>query len=659
MKIRREYVEPRPYNKLVGIPFSEVEINDKFWRSRQKLNGDISVFKLYDKLEEYHQIDNFRVAAGKKEGLHLGEFYYDSDLYKWLEGACRIYLLNKDDNLKRIIDSLVNLIEKSQLSDGYINTYFSTKFPEKRFKNLLILHELYCCGHLIQTAIAHYNATKSKKLLNVAQRFADLLIEVFLNEKIKDAPGHPEIEMALIELSQTTKNLEYLKLAEHFILMRGNIPHYRRYAIKNLINMKKTLELAVELDNQYYRDNNISEVPKSEVAEFFEDLKAKELLHLFIENLNGKMYQHKTPIREETEPVGHCVRATYFYTGVAELYAETGDESLLTALESIWQKMVEGRMYITGGIGSIRGTEGFQKDFKLKPENSYSETCAAIGNIMWNWELLKITGKCEYADLIEKLLYNAFLVGQSIEGSEYFYENKLVSNGEDERKIWYKCACCPTNFIRFIPSLGKYVYSLSEQGIWIHQYIGSRVGFDLEDNTKFNLFQKTGFPWKGNNQITISLDNPKEFSLFFRIPKWSKKTQILVNDEPFKKEPIPGSYLEIKRKWVNNDKIDIDFEMIPRLLKGDRRNKSIRNKVAITYGPLIYCMEQIDNEDFDIFEARFSEKTELTTELNPNLIEGLVIIRGELKSGKKFKAIPYFSWCNRGSTKMQVWHKIK
>ncbi|NVM19974.1 MAG: glycoside hydrolase family 127 protein, partial [Candidatus Lokiarchaeota archaeon] len=459
-------INKRPFNKLKLISFECVHIYDDFWSKRQKINREISIQHQYEKLEQDFHIDNFRVASGIKKGVQIGEFYFDSDLYKWLEAASNILYTHKDADLEKKVNEIIDLIKKSQIQDGYINTFYSTRFLHKRFTNIYIMHELYCAGHLIQAAIAHQKATGSIELLEVAIKFADLLVNLFLGGKRKDVPGHEEIEMALIELYRITENSKYLRLAEEFINRRGNIPNFKTFAINQYLGMISTLNLAEKKNKEYQKAVELPldiTAKKPEVNEWVSKLTLKDQLILLKEYLNGNFNQSNVPVRQIIEPVGHAVRAMYLYCGMADLYSETGDQKLLHALRRVWLKMVKARMYITGGIGSERGAEGFKKDFALKNEDSYSETCAAIGNMMWNLRMLQITSNCKYADLIELLMYNAMLVGQSIDGIEYTYDNPLVSRGNDKRFEWFRCACCPPNVARTINSIGKYIYSISEK----------------------------------------------------------------------------------------------------------------------------------------------------------------------------------------------------
>ncbi|MFX1409907.1 MAG: glycoside hydrolase family 127 protein [Promethearchaeota archaeon] len=645
-------IQNHPYNKLQHIPFHQVEIKDKFWTERQRINREVSIFHQYQKLEDKH-VNDFRVVAGLKEGVKRGEFYYDSDLYKWLEAACYILQLNKDNKLEEKVNEIVNLIKKAQMKDGYVNTFYFPYFIHKRFTNLQLMEELYCAGHLFQAAIAHYNATGQKTLLDIAKKFADLLVKIFLGGKRKGAPGHAEIELALIELYRITKRSDYLLLAEDFINRRGNISNFKTYALNQYFDMI----LMVHTLKKIKKREGLEE--KGEINEWLVNLTVRDWIKLIKAHLNGEFLQLNIPVRDAYDPVGHAVRAMYLYCGIADLYSEKGDESLLNALKRIWLKMVKAKMYVTGGIGSIKAYEGFGKDFSLKNEKSYSETCAAIGNIMWNWKMLQITANCKYADLTEKLLYNAMLVGQSIDGKNYTYSNPLRSEGNDERKEWFICPCCPPNVVRIIASLGQYIYSLSDSGIWIHQYIGSKVHIILSEENKLTLIQESEFPWNGLVKIKVELKTNQNFSMFLRIPKWTNETKLLINQERYHGDLTPGKYIEIIRNWSNNDVVELNFKMYPKLKRADPRVKANRDKIAISNGPLIYCLEQIDNQEFDIFNLQISKNLVLRIQYKPEMLGGINVIEGVLSSNQTFTAIPYYVWGNRGPNKMQVWHNIE
>jgi hypothetical protein len=422
--------------------------------------------------------------------------------------------------------------------------------------------------------------------------------------------------------------------------------------------MISTLNLAKKKNQEYQREKKfpfVTPVIESEVVEWVSKLTLKGKIVIYKENLNGDYIQSNVPVRDIIKPVGHAVRAMYLFCGMADLFSETGDKKLLHALRRVWLKMVKARMYLTGGIGSEKGTEGFQKDFALKNEDSYSETCAAIGNMMWNLRMLQITSNCKYADLIELLMYNAMLVGQSIDGIEYTYDNPLISHGKDKRSEWFRCACCPPNLARTIISIGKYIYSASEKGIWIHQYIGNNANIDLGSNT-IKINQKTGFPWEGDVNFKLNLNKSQKFSIFLRIPKWSIETELKINGKQYYDGLTSGKYVEIVRNWLDNDSLDIAFKMKAMLVKSNQRIKNNRGRVAISNGPLIYCLEQKDNKDLDIFTAIIKKDQDLNVKFQPEMLGGVNIIVGEDSSGKDFTAIPYYAWNNRGADKMQIWH---
>ncbi|TXT59532.1 MAG: hypothetical protein BAJALOKI2v1_200045 [Promethearchaeota archaeon] len=652
-----------PYNKLHPLSLKSIRIDDPFWSKRQEVNRNISIPMQFKKLMNDKHIRNFKVAANIDKGTHRGEFYFDSDLYKWMEAT--IYALKdnrkKDEEYQHLYTKLVELIKyikKAQEPDGYLNTFYSILFLNKRFSNLHIFHELYCAGHLIEASVAYFEIFEDKSFLKVAQKFADLLVKLFLGKDYRGAPGHEEIELALIKLFRLTQRREYLELAREFLDKRGNISHFKTYCINQYLDMINTLNEASKIREKNQK-NDVLEESNNEVGEFLSDLGIKDWLRLIESNLNGKVYQLEKPVRKTYEPVGHAVRAMYLYAGMADLYSETGDESLLKILELLWLKMTKAKMYITGGIGSIKAIEGFGKDFVLNNEDSYSETCAAIGNIMWNWRMLNITGKSKYADLIELLLYNAFLVGQSLNGTSYFYDNPMISFGKDKRKEWFLCPCCPTNFIRLICSLGRYLYSTSNKAIWIHQYIGSQVDFKLNKNIKVKLNQESKLPWKGEGSINIELAPPEAFSLYLRIPNWSAGSSIKLNGKSIEDKIPSNGYFRLKQKWKNGDSIDFKFEMHPQLIESDQRIKDNRGKKALKLGPLIYCIEQKDNPKFDIFKMKISKNANLKTYFVPNLRGGINVIKGKTYKGTEFKAIPYFTWANRGPTKMQIWNKYK
>ena len=669
---RHSNEQQRPFWKLCPVPFENLVIQDEFWTIRQEVNRKSSIFTQYKHLERQGHVDNYRITADEKKGVTKGLFYLDSDLYKWLEGASNMLMMNPNPELLKKVNYLVDLIQKSQTSDGYVNTFFTTKFLEKRFTTTHVTHELYCAGHLFQAAIAYYKATGNKKLVQVAQQFADLLVDLYLIKQRKGVPGHEEIEMALIELYRITEKPKYLKLAERFLNRRGNIEHFKTYALNQYIETALLLREAEKIRQTKLEDkknkkvnqiNNIreNEIKKSteesideEPPEYLRGMTLKDAIILLKENLNGKAYQLHKSIRKMHEPVGHAVRAMYLYCGMADLYAEHGEKALLNALENIWLKMVKARMYITGGTGSVKSIEGFGKDFALDPAKSYSETCAAIGNLMWNWRMLQITAKAKYADLIERLFYNGMLVGQSIDGLKYTYTNPLKSFGKDTRHKWFICACCPPNIARTISSIGNYIYSQSEKGLFVHQYIGNTYTTKFQ-NIEVHISLKSDFPWKGKVKIELKLSEPLQYVLFLRIPSWALSPIIKINGSTLSENIITGQYFKLKKKWGRKTVIELDFHMKPQIQESDPRIKATQGLVAIQHGPLIYCMEQIDNPDIDIFKVRLSQTPNFNIDYRKDLLNGINIITADTVQENRIKMIPYYAWCNRGPNKMLIW----
>lgn len=659
-KVNKMDCAKRPFQVLSPIPFEQVEIQDQFWAKRQKVNRETSIHKQHQMLEANHHINNFRIAIGLKEGVFQGQFFLDSDLYKWLQAASYILHVKQDPELDEKVNKIIGLIEKAQWKDGYVNAFFSSSFPQKRFSNWYVFHELYCAGHLIEAGIAHYRATGNSRLLSVAQKFADLLVKLFLDQQREGVPGHEELELALIELYRLTNREKYLKLAKLFIDRRGNISNYKGKALYQVFQMVTILWRLEKIRGKFKKTYSLDDNLKGEAAASTVDmdLTIKNILRLFQEHWSGRYAQLNIPVREASEPVGHAVRAMYLYSAMADLYSETGEAALLRALKRIWKRMILSRMYITGGIGSVRVYEGFGKDFELQNEESYSETCAAIGNLLWNWRMLQITGECKYADLIERVLYNGFLVGQSIDGETYSYDNPLVSQGKEIRSEWFSVACCPPNMARIIASLGSFIYSRTEKGLWVHLYIGSKFSISIEESNDCTLIQRSELPWRENVQLVFKLKSDRKFSLNLRIPHWSTNFVIIINGENHPITARPGTYLRIERLWSNGDVIELKFEMNPRLETSDPRIKANRGRAAIAYGSLIYCFEQWDN-DRDICKIIIPENPDLQVIENPNLFGGIYTIQGKDLLGNKFTAIPYYAWCNRGPNKMQIWTPLE
>lgn len=624
-----------PHARLTPVPIADVMLGEGFWFHRIQINRAVTIPSQYKLLESTGRLDNFRRVFGEIKKPYQGYIFNDSDVYKWLEAASWSMVNFTDEKIKRAVDLVISLIVKAQDKDGYLNTYFSFERTNERWMNLHEKHELYCAGHLIQAAIAHHRVTGEDRLLNVAIRLADHLLSKFGPKGIQGTSGHPEIEMAVIELYRETGNDKYLELATLFINRRGR--------------------------------------------------------HL----LGGAEYiQDHIPLRQMELLAGHAVRALYLCSGAADLVLETGEQVLLTALERLWANMVRKQMYISGGVGARYEGEAFGRAYELPNTRAYAETCASIANIMWNWRMLQIQGNARYADLLEWTLYNAAMPGISLDGKKYFYINPLKDDGESRRQEWFDCACCPPNISRTIAMFPGYMYGVSEEGIWLHNYAQSKVRIKFIEGRDVELEQRTMYPWDGKISVEIislfsdpSIDRkttaPEKFSLFFRLPGWlnNPKIDVKVNDDTYKHNSGQGSYLEIHRDWIVGDKISIDLPMDVCFSESHPLVEENIGRIAITRGPLLYCMEEVDNPNLNLYTVRINPSIRPDAEYIPDLIGGIVRIRslGHIRAPDigwndklyrplqlenkqqnepeiELSSVPYFAWANRKQGAMSIWH---
>ncbi len=654
------------------LPLSQVAIHDRFWAPRQHMNAEKALTHQWEQLERSGCIDNFRLAAGEMEGLRQGWFFADSDAYKWLDAACRVYATRPSSSLQARIDTFIDLIGRAQTSDGYLYTYNQIHFPGQRWLNLQIEHELYCHGHLIEAAASHYAATGQRKLLTIAEKAADLLVDRFLNAGPEDTPGHEEIELALIRLYRVAGKGAYLDLAEQLLERRGRAkPFARLIWQQNRSVGQRSREVqrqraAHSVQHPEYTPpalpgGNRSRKPRGMRARFF------------LSTLTGKYFQQHRPVQSQTVPVGHAVRFSYLQTAVAMLCREKGDRKLLPALEAAWDRMVRRRMYVTGGIGSLPEIEGFGRDYELDPYFAYAETCAALGCIFWNWEMFLITRDARYVDLFEWQLYNAASVGLGVDGTSYLYNNPLATQGGIMRRPWFQVPCCPSNLSRTWASLGQYVFSHQEAGLWIHQYVGCRTKVDLGQPVELEM--ESGLPWNGHITLRLQPARPAEFTIHLRLPEWSDRVGVAVNGPPpepaqagspnLDREAEPriesasglcpdrARYLPITRTWSPGDRLELKLSMPIVARYPHRRVRSLRGRVALTRGPLVYCLESVDNPGLDLFNSVVDLAT---LESLPGHLLGqeMVLLQGRTTEDQPFVAIPYFSWANRGESQMAV-----
>lgn len=602
------------YAKLQPVSLKSVRLTDNFWAKRIEIMEEVTLPTQYEILEETHRIDNFRRASGKISGEFVGFFFNDSDVYKWIEAVSYLLAYKKNEALDKLLDNVIEEIRLAQDEDGYINTYFTFERKQDRWTNLKDMHELYCAGHLIQSAIAHYRATRKTNFLNVAIKLADYLSRLFGPGRREGTPGHPEIEMALVELYRETNDKKYLNLAKFFIDERG----------KGIIG-----------GSSYHID-------------------------------------HK-PFRELDEVVGHAVRSLYLNSGATDLYMETGDKTLLEALERLWNNLVTKKMYITGGAGARHEGEAFGEAYELPNETAYAETCASIANLMWNFRMLLTLGESRFTDIMELCLYNGILSGISLDGREYFYVNPLADRGKHRRQRWFACACCPPNIARTITSIPGYMYSTSSEGIWVHLYASNTSEFDI-NGSRVLIEEKTDYPWNGIIEFKVSGNT--SFKLFLRKPVWAKEISLSVNGNTV--QPVlENGYIVLDRNWQNGDTVKLELNMKPELIESHPNIRANVGRVAIRRGPIIYCVESADNPWGDVWNLEISKDVELEEEYK-DILGGVVVVKGKgylndpgswkalylpikqakfLKKEVEFVAIPYYAWANREPGPMEVWIK--
>jgi DUF1680 family protein len=619
------------------VPPDRVAILDGFWRQWRELVGKTTLFHQFRELEAEGQIDALALDQKMHRGRAVGDDWYwggsifwDSDLAKWLEAASARLQQERDPELEKLVDDIVARFERAQLPDGYVNSHILTWRPRHRFKNLRDLHELYCAGHLIEAAVVHHEATGKDTLLGVARRYADLLFERFGNDpaKTKGYCGHPEIELALMRLYRLTGDARYFELSRFFINERGASPNYfEREAIDRL-------------DKREFRPNH----PGSPYA---------------------YMQAHE-PIRQQSKVVGHAVRAMYLLAAVVDVGVAARDASLLETAERLWRDVIDTKLYLTGGIGSASENEGFTRDFDLPNENAYAETCASIGLFLFAHRLLQTRLDAEFADVMELALYNCILSGIGLDGRSFFYDNPLSSRGTHRRIPWpWWCPCCPPNLARLVSSLSGYLLSEGPDGIAIHHYVNCEATFP-----GMRLRVKSGFPFNGDNSIEITTESPNDKTLAFRLPGWAGKTTFAINGQLQDLEAKAG-YVSVRRVWNNGDRIDLNFEMPIRQKFARFEIEADRGRMALSRGPLVYCIEQADN-GADLDRYLLSAQSVFQAVQADDLLGGVTLLKGPAvresdrsnvlyseqapsSQAVELCAIPYYAWANRTPGEMQVW----
>jgi DUF1680 family protein len=594
---------------LTAVPFQDVRITDAFWAPRIERNRTATIEANLRQCEVTGRIKNFAVAGKLVAGKHEGQLYNDSDVYKMIEGIAYSLSSKRDPRLEEKTDAIIDQIAAAQQPDGYLNTYYTLVKPRERWTNIQHGHELYCAGHLMEAAVAYYQATGKRKLLDVACKLADHIGTVFGPDRRQETSGHEEIELALVKLYRVTKEKRYLQLAQFFLDVRGQAKKRRLF---------------------------------------------------------GEYHQDHLPVRQQTEVVGHAVRAMYLYCGMADVAALTGDRELRTALERIWHDVADRKMYLTGGIGPSASNEGFTVPYDLPNDSAYAETCAAIGMALWNHRLFLMSGAGKYADVLEREVYNGLLSGVSLSGDRFFYVNPLGSVGRHHRVPWFDCSCCPTNIVRYIPGMGERAYAHRDNGLWTVLYMGCTATVQLKDG-KVKLLQETRYPWDGDITIRLEPENSFAFDLYLRIPGWCREQPaIAVNGVAW--EPVKPSqgYVKLARTWKGGDVVRLMLPMPVERVYADPHVKADVGRVALQRGPVVYCLEGVDNRG-QVRNLALPKGNKLSAMFARNLLGGVEMVRGEALAVSRgedekpatrpvlFQAVPYFAWDNRPAGPMVVW----
>lgn len=635
-----------PYVKFKSVNMGDCIWTDGFWADKFKVCEESMVAHMGELLtgDVGHALNNFKIAAGLMEGNHQGMNWHDGDFYKYMEAVTYVYAQNKDENLVKELDDYIDIIGKAQQSDGYLQTQVTVK-GLKRFGNRQY-HEIYNAGHLFTSACIHYRVTGKTNFLSIATKYADYLYKTFMPQpdSLKRFGFNQTQIMGLVELYRSTDNKNYLDLAELFINMRGK-----------------------------------SKVEPDATANF---------KHI------GDMVQERTPLRKETEAVGHAVLALYFYAGAADVAAETGEKALIDALDRLWENVVDKKMYITGACGQTHHGasshvdmihEGFLGEYMMPNLTAYNETCANICNSMFSYRMLGLHGESKYADIMELVLFNSALSGISIEGKDYFYANPLrvchhAEDGADhetefdERIPYINCFCCPPNLVRTIAKVSGWAYSLAENGVAVNLYGGNKLVTKMLDGSELELTQITNYPWEGSVKLTVDECKKAAFKVMLRIPDWADGSTIKVNGLDAGIEAVAGTFAIVERQWEKGDFITLEMPMDIKLMEGNPLIEEVRNQVAVKRGPVVYCIESPDLPgESQILDVYLPSSSKLKADYKADLLGGVTTVSADVKlrkdkNGAMYRSlekpvwetvttqfVPYFAWANRGAAEMTVW----
>ena len=609
--------------RLRPVPFNDVQIHDHFWSPRQETNRTTSIPVNLEMLERSGNLKNLELAAAKATSGFIGPVFMDSDVYKALEAASYSMATHPSRALEKQLDAIIALLAAAQQPDGYLDTYYIVKEPGRRWTNLRDNHELYCAGHLMEAAVAHFQATGKTSFLTVAMKLADHIGSVFGPGRRMGYPGHPEIELALVKLSRATGQAKYLDLARFFIENRGK---------------------------KYFAEEH------------------KEPLDRY----DGTYWQDDVPITEHRNIKGHAVRAAYLLSGATDVAGATGNPALLKMIDRVWRNTTRRNMYITGGIGPSASNEGFTEDYDLPNLTAYQETCASVALAQWNHRLALLYGDAKYADVFERSLYNGVLSGVSLDGKKFFYVNPLESQGNHHRAPWFGCACCPPNVARTIASLGGYAYAVGDDSLWINLYVQGTATATVAGK-KVSLDVTTDYPWDGKVTVRMKLESPTSFSLRLRVPGWCQGATAAIAGRPEAAVKLDRGYFVIDNEWKTGDAVGLDLPMPVEHVIAHPNVKADAGLVALQRGPLVYCLEAVDQKE-PLASLYIPAASGFQAEKRSDLLGGVTVAKGTAEvagdldwSNALYQpappvrkvnvtAIPYYAWDNRKPGAMRVWH---
>ena len=639
-----------PARGLEEVSHRQVELRGGFWGPRLRTHHEVTIGHSLDCLEKDGHVTNFDKAAGAAEGPPSGHAAFDSDLHKALEGA--MYSLQHCENakLRKRTEAILDRILAAQQADGFLISYFILRDSDKRWEDMRLMHQLYNAGHFFEMAVEHHRLTGQTRVLDAARRFADHIDGIFGPGKRYDVGGHEEVELALVKLYRATGEKRYLELSRFFLDERGHAHGTERKPFDpNTAVQKPIPEGLTEQDKRR------------------ESRRARNRVR------NGRMQDHKPLI--EQDAIGHAVRAGYVYSAMADIARFMDAPQYARAVERIWQDMVGRKMYITGGLGTAQyHDEGFGDPYLL-PNRTYCESCAAIAHVLWEHRMNLLTGQAKYADVMELTLYNGMLSGISISGNEYYYQNPLASKG-GRRSSWIGLSCCPTNFARIIPQVGGLAYASAKQRAHVNLYAAGEATIEVDGGTVVKLAQQTDYPWDGRVKLTVTPDKPAEFTLCLRIPGWAlgrpvpsdlyrfadakaPPVGLKVNGKVAEAAPKDDGYVHLQRRWQAGDVVELNLPMPIRRVYAHEKVLADKGKVSLMRGPVIYCLEAVDQAGADVFKLALPPDAALRSEHRADLLGGVTVIQGKaLADGQRpvtLTAVPYYAWANREKTPMTIW----